>query len=570
MNQKAKKSMGFPVRFLISIIVILLLYYFELPPIHLRSKAFWSFLSQCVIILLIANGFGAVKLILKGLAENDASLDSLKRVKQFNLKKLGRPFVVGLALVLFIIVLQFVGDVIGHPFFHAGAYSSLVDVEDGDFASDVSELSMSQIPVVDKTSAQFLGNRKLGEISDLVSQFEIMEMYTQINYKGTPYRVTPLRYGDTFKWLTNHSSGLPAYVMVNMVTQETTLKRLDEGMKYSTSEYFFRNINRYLRICYPTKIFDYEDVSFEIDDDGTPYWVAPTISYRIGIWSGKDVSGAVLVNAITGDHQYYDKDEIPSWVDQVYISRLIMNQLDYYGRYQNGYINSFIGQKGVKQTTDGYNYIAIGDDVYLYTGMTSVTSDESNTGFILVNLRTKDTRYYAVPGATEYSAMGSAEGQVQQMSYIATFPLLLNISDRPTYFLSLKDVAGLVKMYAFVDVEQYQIVGTGTTVKKAMENYAIALGLESEETPAAEDNSQAEEEETLTAEATVEGKIEAISSAVVNGNTVYYLMLEGDDSVYTAAITKNGRLPFLEAGNQVSIEYATKGSLRVACSIEIQ
>lgn len=568
MNQKAKKSMGLPMRVLLSLVIIFLLYYFELPPIHLRSKAFWSFLSQCVIILLLMNGYSTVKDIVTSLRQN--SVDGWKGLKQFNIKKMSRPFVIGLAIVLFIILLQFAGDIIGHPFFHSGAYSKLVDVQEGDFASDVAELNMSQIPVVDKASAQRLGNRKLGEISDLVSQFEIMSMYTQINYKGTPYRVTPLQYGDTIKWFMNHSSGLPAYVMVNMVTQETTLKRLDQGMKYSTSEYFFHNIERYLRICYPTKIFDFTDISFEIDEEGTPYWVAPVISYRIGLWSGKDVCGAALVNAITGEHTYYNKDDIPTWVDQVYISGLIMNQLDYYGRYQNGYINSFIGQKGVKQTTDGYNYLAIGDDVYLYTGMTSVTSDDSNTGFMLVNLRTKDAKYYTVPGATEYSAMGSAQGQVQQMNYEATFPLLLNISDRPTYFLSLKDAAGLVKMYAFVDVEQYQIVGTGTTVKSAMDNYATALGIENGDIPPATETPDEKVEEVLEAEGTATGKIEAISSAVVDGNTVYYLMLEKDENVYTAVITKNGKLPFLQAGDQVTLDYATKNGLRVAVNVTIE
>ena len=439
---------------------------------------------------------------------------------------------------------------------------------------------MNQIPVVDKDTAQRLGNRKLGEMSDLVSQFEIMDLYTQINYQGTPYRVTPLQYGDTIKWFTNRKQGLPAYVMVNMVKQEATLKRLDEGMKYSTSEYFFRNIYRHLRFSHPTLIFDFTDLSFEIDEAGTPYWVAPVINYRIGIWSGKDVSGVVLVNAITGEDAYYKLEDIPTWVDQVFISSLIMNQLDYNGMYQNGFINSIFGQKGVKQTTQGYNYIAIGDDVYLYTGMTSVTSDESNTGFMLVNLRTKDARYYAVPGATEYSAMGSAEGQVQQMKYNATFPLLLNISDRPTYFLSLKDAAGLVKMYAFVDVEQYQVVGTGTNVRLAMENYATALGIENgtldpNSNPGNGENignnqTGTETETPLTPEASISGTISAVSSAVVGGNTRYYFLLDSGSEIYTASISLDPYLPFLKAGDTVTFDYAVTGSTRTICSLQHQ
>lgn len=568
---KSRNFSGILWRLIISAIIIFGLFYLELPPLNLRSESFWSFLFQCVIIVLVINGFGVMKDII-----STVHTDGVHGLGGLSLRNISKPFLMGAVLLVFIIVIQFLGSIVGHPFFHSGAYSRLINVEDGDFSTDVAELSMNQIPVVDKDSAQRLGNRKLGEMSDLVSQFEIMDMYTQINYQGTPYRVTPLQYGDVIKWFSNRSQGLPAYVMVNMVTQETSLKRLDEGMKYSPSEYFFRNLNRHLRFSHPTLIFDFEDISFEIDEDGTPYWVAPVISYRIGIWSGKDVSGVVLVNAVTGEDKYYKLEDIPTWVDQVFISSLIINQLDYYGMYQNGYLNSMFGQKGVRQTTEGYNYIAIGDDVYLYTGVTSVTSDESNIGFMLVNLRTKDARYYTVPGATEESAKASARGQVQQMNYTATFPLLLNISDRPTYFMSLKDAAGLVKMYAFVDVEQYQIVGTGTSVKTAMANYETALGIESgtidpntsvntgdEETPD-------DQKEPLTPEASVSGTISAVSSAVVDGNTRYYFLLDGDEAIYTASINLDPRLPFLKTGDSVTFEYAVTGSTRTICTMETQ
>ena len=236
--------------------------------------------------------------------------------------------------------------------------------------------------------------------------------------------------------------------MVDMTTQDTSLIRLENGIKYSESEYFMRNIRRKLRFEYPTKIFG--DISFEIDDNGTPYWVASTVEYKIGLFSGEDIGGAVLFDAQTGESKYYDVADVPTWVDQVYESDMVLQQLVYNGKYRSGWLNSIFGQKGVLQPTDGYNYLAINDDVWLYTGITSVTSDESNVGFVLTNLRTKETRYYAVSGAEEYSAMSSAQGQVQHLGYRATFPLLLNVADRPTYFMALKDSAGLVKMYAFV------------------------------------------------------------------------------------------------------------------------
>ena len=426
----------------------------------------------------------------------------------------------------------------GSQIFNASRYEKLITMEDGDFTADVAEINRSQIPVVDRDTASRLGQRKLGEISDLVSQFVIEEDYTQINYEGKPVRVTPLAYGDIIKWFNNNSEGIPAYITVDMTTQETSLVRLDEGIKYSKSEYFMRNLYRYLRFNYPTKIFD--NISFEIDEDGTPYWVASTKTFKIGYWNGSDIEGAVLLNAVTGESRYYKLEEIPTWVDQVYSSDMIMEQLIFNGKYRSGFFNSIFGQKGVLQPTDGYNYLAINDDVYLYTGITSVTSDESNVGFVLTNLRTKETKYYAIPGAEEYSAMESAEGQVQHLKYIATFPLMLNISDRPTYFMSLKDGAGLVKMYAFVDVSQYQIVGTGSSVEEARADYISKLKNENLEIEDA-------------AETTVSGIIENIASAVVSGNTNYYIKLVGNDKIYIAPITISDRLPLAKSGDSIEM-----------------
>ena len=534
------------VRLVISVLLIFGIFYMNLPPINLRSPAFWFFLMQCIIIIIIANFFGTLSEILRDAMEYGSltSEDLKDAFGQFT-----APLKYAVLALIGIFCFLFLGNLAGHPLFWASSYYNLIKVEDGDFTKDVSQVSSKNIPVVDRDSASRLGKRKLGEMSDLVSQFDIMEDYTQINFKGVPYRVTPLRYGDAIKWLYNMSNGIPAYITVNMVTQESSLVRLKEGIKYSETEYFFRNIHRYLRFKYPTKIFD--QISFEVDDNGTPYWIAPTITYRVALWDGEDIDGAVLVNAQTGESKYYALKDIPSWVDQVFISDLIIRQLIYRGRYVNGYINSKLGQKGVLRPTDGYNYLAINDDVYLYTGLTSVMSDASNVGFVLVNLRTKEAKYYNVPGAEERSAMSSAMGKVQHLNYKATFPILLNIHNRPTYFLSLKDGAGLVKMYAFVDVEQYQIVGTGSTVPEALQNFYQTLGVEGKpETSAATTDSK----ETS-------GTIAALSQAVVSGNTAYYFILTEDKKIYRASIEISERLPFLKVGDKISFTYKDLGKI---------
>lgn len=558
---KFKKFTSAVVRILISAIFMFLLYYTMMPAFSLRDKNFFIFLILCILIFLVVNFLTYVRDFLSNLSGGRGGMEMVKdpvtgqlvfrKVPGQSSKEkinLVKPLKYGFIAIAVIIVLMLVASVSGLRLFNASRYRDLITLTDGDFTADVSELNMSQIPVVDKDTASRLGSRKLGEMTDLVSQFEIQNNYTQINYQGKPYRVTPLSYADPIKWLTNRSKGLPAYITVNMVNQETNLVWLESGMKYSPSEYFFRNIHRYIRFNYPTKIF--ESVSFEIDDNGVPYWVAPTITYKVGWWDGKDITGAVLVNAVTGESAYYDKEDVPQWIDQLYDSSLVISQLDDNGLFQNGYFNSIFGQRNVRRTTYGYNYLAINDDVYLYTGMSSVTSDESNIGFVLVNLRTKDTKFYTIPGATELSAMSSAEGQVQHLNYKATFPLFLNISDRPTYFISLKDAAGLVKMYAFVDVEQYQIVGVGSTIDEAKVNYRTALNLEDVEIAAEKEGTE------------ISGIVDSIASAVVSGNTCYYFTLTGSDQVYAASITSYEKLPFLKSSDMVRFIYSESDTIR--------
>ncbi|MEE0946646.1 MAG: CvpA family protein [Acutalibacteraceae bacterium] len=543
------------IKLVLCAIALFLGYWFMLPPINLRSTEFYSYLIFAIIAVIAICTFSDILSVIKSrksvVVDDDKVFTRL--IKKFKALKL--PVKVGAVTILAVALVFVVGTVIGAQIFNASRYNKLITMTDGDFTSEVSEISREQIPVVDRDTASRLGQRKLGEMSDLVSQFEIEELYTQINYNGRPVRVTPLRYGDAIKWLNNQKNGIPAYIMVDMTTQDTTLVRLNEGIKYSQSEYFMRNIRRKLRFEYPTKIFG--DISFEIDDDGTPYWVASTIEYKIGLFSGEDIGGAVLFNAQTGESKYYDVKDVPTWVDQVYESDMILQQLIYNGKYRSGWLNSIFGQKGVLQPTDGYNYLAINDDVWLYTGITSVTSDESNVGFVLTNLRTKETKYYAVPGAEEYSAMSSAQGQVQHLGYRATFPLLLNVADRPSYFMALKDSAGLVKMYAFVDVQQYQIVGTGSSVEESRLDYLAKL--KSADVDTADKEQQ-----------TISGTVSDIESAVVDGNTCYYIKLSGVDEIFIVSVNMNDKLPFMDEGSAVEISYSKTGEKITVSKIEVK
>ncbi len=377
-------------------------------------------------------------------------------------------------------------------------------------------------------------------MSDMVSQFEVSTKYTQINYQGRPVRVTYLLYGDWIKWFNNRGEGIPAYIMVDMVTQEASVVRLSEGIKYSPSEHFGRNLMRQLRFNYPTYIFS--DPIFEVDDTGHPYWICPKVEKTIGLFGGTDINGAVLMDAVTGECVYYK--DVPNWVDRLFPADLIMEQYDYHGTLVNGFINSIFGQRDVTVTTSGYNYIAMNDDVYVYTGVTSVGSDQSNIGFLLCNQRTKEAKYYKCSGATETSAMSSAQGVVQHLAYTATFPLLLNISGEPTYFMALKDNADLVKMYAMVNVRQYQIVSTGTSVAECQRAYLTLL---SQNNIITEDNLP---------ETAASGVITEIRSAVIDGNTYFFLRLEDSDIFYSISAADNSIAVILNVGDTVTINHA--------------
>ncbi len=554
------------IKSIVSIIVIGVLYWIMLPPLNWRSTDMWTFLVLCIAICTAINFAHKIIEMIVPYVSNRGVVAKKGRV---SLKELSLPLKVAVISVVAIVAFSVIGGVTGWALFSAKAYGNLLTYEEGDFKAEITnvvtnengKLNMDAVPVVDRDTAERLSLRKLGEMSDLVSQFEVDSWYnTQINYKGTPTRVTPLIYGDFFKWLNNQEKGIPAYITVNMETQETDLVRLSDGIKYSESEYLLRDLNRHLRFQYPTKIFD--NISFEIDENGTPYWVASTVTYRIGFWSGRDIDGVVLCNAVNGECTYYEIGNVPQWIDQAYDSEIILEQLTYNGEYVNGYWNSLFGQKDVLQPTDGYNYLAMNDDVYLYTGMTSVSSDESNVGFVLVNLRTKETVFYECPGAEEYSAMESAQGKVQEKNYTATFPLLLNVNDRPTYFMSLKDSAGLVKMYAFVDVRQYQIVGTGTSVKEALNAFFGELKNNDEVDLGGESGSAVKEQ-------TVAGVIADIRSAVVGGETRYYILLQNDTAVYVADVGINSRLPFAKVGDSVTMVYTASADAMLVSSLEL-
>lgn len=511
-------------------------YYVTLPALNIHSSELWVFMISLLVVALLL-------------------YITKKKPTKYELKQLKGVRILTSVLVLAVAV-YLVGAILSSPIVNAKKYQKLLAVEEGDFTTDIEELSFDQIPLLDKDSAELLGNRKMGSMVDMVSQFEVDELYTQINYQDRPVRVSPLKYASLIKWFTNMGEGIPAYITIDMTTQTTNLVKLSEGMKYTTSDHLNRNIYRHLRFSYPTYIFD--SLSFEVDEEGVPYWVCPVKKFNIGLFGGETIGRVVLCNAITGETVDYEIKDVPQWIDRAYSAELLVDLFDYNGTLKHGYLNSILGQKDCLITTDGYNYLAIEDDVWVYSGVTSVSGDQSNVGFVLMNSRTMETKFYTCEGATEESAMLSAEGQVQHLGYVATFPLLLNISDEPTYFIALKDEAGLVKMYAMVNVQKYQIVATGDTVSECESNYTKLMY---------ENGIKQVEEDTREVQK-ITGEIIKIAQGVIDGNSHYFVMIKGSEDIFDVSVVDYIDIIKYNVGDEITVEYKEGEDTNTVLSLE--
>lgn len=539
-NKKKKRNWNMRWLYIPAVIGLLIYYYIALPPIHYASLQFWFFLFIITIVVVVIELLADGHRMLKEYTSREFSVEGKQVIKSFGKKKYRLIF----GFWVIVLIIGAGSYLILSPVFFAEDYASMIAVETKDFAEDFPETDLHQIPLVDRDTAARLGDRQLGALTDLVSQFEAAPDYTQININEVPYRVSPLEYAGFFKWLENFQQGIPHYIRVHNVTGEVAIETPPSPIKYSYDDLFNRYILRHLRFNYPFTIFD--EPTFEVDDDGVPYYIATTYSRNFFLRE-PEPNGVILVNASTGETSEFPLDAIPEWVDRVYSARLILHQLEMRGHYSNGFWNSLFAKKGVTQPTEGYNYLPMEDDLYLYTGITSVVSDNSNIGFVLVNMRTKETVMYPLTAAEEFSAMRSAEGSVQETQYTATFPLLINIGGRPMYILTLKDNEGLIKEYALVDAQNYQDVITAPSVQLLMQQYALANPVDEE---ALLENTNIEE---------LTGRIEDIEAVVSDGETVYYFMVDG--SVYKASLELHDYLPFIEAGDEVVFRATEAGEV---------
>ncbi len=512
-------------------------FYFGLPAINPASPSFWW--SLALVILSFSYPFLLKKDGVYRMKRNTGNTILLD-VNGARLNK------ITVALVMIPLIVMLVGSVISSTVFNARAYAKVITVTEADFATDMKETNeVTNIALMDGNSARYLGNKTLGSVSHMVSQYVVSDRYTQINYQYTPKKVANLEYADFFKWFANKDEGVPGYVMVDPVHNSAEYMELKTPLKYVDSAYFNHDLIRKLRFEYPTKIFD-DFISFEVNDEGTPYYIITCLAPKVFPFGAMDVCEAIVFDPCTGESEIYAVEDVPAWVDAVYSGDLAEQKYNWYGTLSGGFINSIIGNKDCKQTTDDYGYIVIGDDVWYFTGVTSVTSDESNIGFIISNARTGEYKYYPVVGAEEYGAMNAAEGVVQEKGYEASFPSLINVSGQATYIMVLKDASGYVRLYALVNVEHPSLVATAPKQEEAMKAYRALLA-----DNGIIDSGKLPDPSLPSAMITVAD----IKAYTVDGNTVFYFVDEGGH-YYKGMLRDIEDLIFFAVGDQLEIFYS--------------
>lgn len=537
----------------ISVVVTFCAIYFGLMPINFASGGFKAYLVFMALLWSVPMLFkvSADKKIVTetngkkvSFAEfvksnkdegQKGQLDKYSRPKLISFWSL--PLLLAAALVLLMIVLS-----IGvSPLFKSTSYRDLINVSDNaDFLEGVENYDTMQIPVVDAALADKLGDKKLGE-DNYGSQFEV-GTYTMITYNDTLYWIAPIEYRGFFQWTSKPAS--PGYLLIN-ATDQSDVRIVRDELNYVDSAYLHDDLNRKIYFSSMTRYRE-KRPHLELDDNGRPMFVDAVLKKKFAFTSGVDSVGVIITDAKTGESKFYETGSVPSWVDRIQPASIVEDQLNFWGNYVHGFFNSLFAKKDVLAVSTGINYVYSNGAMYLQTGMTSVGNDESIVGVSMVDMRTKNTKFYRVAGATEFAAAQSAIGAEQAQRFSASDPIIINFNGTPTYFMMLKDDEGLPKRYAYVNVADYRIVATDENRDGALASYEMKIAPNKVATDV-----------VLT--------IKEISQGiVVDGNTYYYIKFYRPESgefaenfeelIFKAPFTLNPALAFMRPGDTVKAD----------------
>ena len=537
------------VAFFATILVGIVVNYIFLPAWSFNSSAFYFYLLIMAIVAILFFGIA-------------------DRFDEIYIPTIICVIITGIILLTLII-----GWFTSCTLFHAMRYQSLIEIEEGNFAEEVVSNNIDEIAVVDVATAQRLGDRTIASLEN-PSWYDVDNEYNLILYNGKQYRLSPINYGGFFKYNRAKAAGIPGYVLVDAITQEANLITLENPIKYSPSAYFSYDLTRHLRNQYSNYVFGKS--FFEIDEEGNPYWITSVKETNIGLFGGKTENSFIITDACTGESTEYSVEDLPEWVDHAFDLEYLMDMIYYNYEYINGILN--FSKTGVNRTSyyysdsdfAGYNTTISSDGIVFYTSVTPANAAESINGFILASPRTGILKYYSCFGAEESSAQAAAEGLVQNLGYTATFPTVVNIDGTPTYFMTLKDGAGLIQRYAFCNVENYSIVVQDYTLEGAINSYRVRIGtLDTSVIDASENSITTESNEGVEFQTiSTFGEITSLYTAEIGGYTYYIFTLANDTNLYMSSIENNYRQVLLQVGTNVNIEYVTESEIMLVKSIE--
>ncbi|MBR3511378.1 MAG: hypothetical protein IKN74_00285 [Clostridia bacterium] len=482
------------------------------------------------------------------------------------------PIVLGIAVVV-ILILSGIFAWIGSPMFNATTYSNQIEVVDGDFQQDIPEINTENLIIVDQMTAQRLGDRTIGGIPN-ATYYEVDDEYNLIEVNGDYYRISPLNFGGLFK--ANKAKSIPGYVLVNAETQSATYKELDTPMTYSPSAYWSHDLERHIHFAHPSYILGKS--YFEIDDEGKAYWITEVKSPSIFIFGGSMVNSVVITDACNGEMVEYAINNLPDWVDHAMSVSYLMDKIQNHYVYSGGFGNALFAKQNVYKTAysyrdartdedeskytpfNGYNSVVAKDGtIWFYTGITPASNSETNYGFVLISPSTGEARFYPASGAEESSAQKAAEGKDQSQKYSASFPTIFNVDGEMTYFMLLKDNAGLVQRYALCNVAEYQKTVQGETLNSTLDLYRKRLaGLTTSsvavDEPEQEKNVIPDGVEIQEMEHAI---VTEVTTATIDGTTYFYFRTEDAlAALYVSSIENSSwQTMLLIPGNMVTFKY---------------
>ncbi len=459
---------------IISFMFLALFIYFTLPIINIIYIQNIFFIA--VVVILVGCGMLLSTKNLSYIVNNQTKKIHVDELYRAN-KKGCLTFLSGVGVFLLAILLT----IASQPIFRSNEYYDVIaqNITNEDFKTDFDKIDTSNygmLPNVDSSLAQKKATILFGEEKGFGSKYQL-GMFTDQIVNGKFVMVAPIEHSGFFKYMNNKEYGTPGYIVVDKQNYDSTKGSelvLDHNFKYLPSSFFSDDLMRHIYM-HGYSGYDIRVSGFELDDELNPYWVINIYKHKVLPYGTKLVDKILTVDPENGRINEYDVEDAPKWIDNIQDNSTIMQRLNDYGQYELGYLNSMFAKDGVVTTTDGSRHVILDGQLYLYTGLTSAGADESISQIVLVNKRTMETKLYNVSGATEYAAMLSAEGALQNYNYVATFPIPTNVGDVPTYFIPLKDNLGLIKCYTFVQINNHEVIGIGDTITQALNAYISAL-----------------------------------------------------------------------------------------------